>query len=137
MSCYKEHQFILVDELIIIDSSLSMNQSLLIHHFCKEHQFLLLNYPTCLFDLQFCLWDFQREKFLLSQTNLSGISGEFTQRENSFTPPDTAVCRINLVDNKLATVTTQCVVKIWLLDFSQHGQVSCHCLHTLTTFKPR
>ena len=90
-----------------------------------------------IFYLQFCLWDFQRKKFLLSQTNISDISREFIPRESYTSPPDSAVCRVNLVDNKLATVTTQCTVKVWQLDFSLLGQVTCHCLHTLTTFKPR
>lgn len=80
---------------------------------------------------KFCLWDFQRRKFLLNQTNLSDISRQFAS------PPNTEVCRVNLVDDKLVTVTTQCVVKVWQLDFSQLGKVTCHCLHTLTTFKPR
>jgi len=79
----------------------------------------------------FCLWDFQRKKFLLNQTNLPEIPRCFTS------PPEAAVCRVNLVDNKLATVTTQCVVKVWQFDFSQLGKVTCQCLHTLTTFKPR
>ena len=74
---------------------------------------------------------------LLNKTNLSQISREITGPRNHSLPPDTAVCRVNLVDNKLVTVTTQCVVKVWELDFSQFGQVACHCLHTLTTFKPR
>ncbi|XP_067043240.1 F-box and WD repeat domain-containing 11-A-like [Acropora muricata] len=79
----------------------------------------------------FCLWDFQRKKFLLNQTNLPEIPRGLTS------PPEAAVCRVNLVDNKLATVTTQCVVKVWQFDFSQLGKVTCQCLHTLTTFKPR
>lgn len=88
---------------------------------------------------KFCLWDIQREKFVLSQTNLSEISRELhvAPIDNISSPPATAVCRINLVDNKIATVTTQCIVKVWQLGFNQLGQVSCHCLHTLTTFKPR
>lgn len=89
-----------------------------------------------MFHLQFCLWDFHREKFLLTQVNLSEISREFTPRNNTSTP-NAAVCRVNLVDNKIATVTTQCIVKVWQLDFSKGGQLSCLCLHTLTTFKPR
>lgn len=89
-----------------------------------------------LFCLQFCLWDFHREKFLLTQVNLSEISRESTPRNDTSTP-NTAVCRVNLVDNKIATVTTQCIVKVWQLDFSKGGQLSCLCLHTLTTFKPR
>lgn len=89
-----------------------------------------------LFSNKFCLWDFHREKFLLTQVNLSEISREFTPRNNTSTP-NAAVCRVNLVDNKIATVTTQCIVKVWQLDFSKGGQLSCLCLHTLTTFKPR
>ena len=89
-----------------------------------------------MFHLQFCLWDFHREKFLLTQVNLLEISRELTPRNNTSTP-NAAVCRVNLVDNKIATVTTQCIVKVWQLDFSKGGQLSCLCLHTLTTFKPR
>jgi len=47
------------------------------------------------------------------------------------------VMRVNLVDNKVATVTQDCVIRVWHLDFQCDGQVSCQCLHTLTTFKPR
>lgn len=88
---------------------------------------------------KFSLWDFQRNVLLLSKTNLPQISREITgPRNNSLhVPPDTAVCRVNLVDNKLVTVTTHCVIKVWELDFSQFGHITCHCLHTLTTFKPR
>lgn len=89
-----------------------------------------------LYNNKFCLWDYQKKKFILSQTNSSDILRDVTSRDHTC-PPDTAVCRVSLVDNKVATVTTQCVVKVWQLGFSQHGQVICHCLHTLTTFKPR
>ena len=88
------------------------------------------------FFLQIFLWDFQREKFILSQTNVSETSRDLAPQSNVVLS-ELAVCRINLVDNKLVTVTKQCVVKVWQLEFRQYGHVACHCLHTLTTFKPR
>ena len=76
---------------------------------------------------------------VLSRTNVLEIARDVISPRDTCTglPPPSAVCRVNLVDNKLATVTSQCVVKVWHLDFNHLGQVSCHCLHTLTTFKPR
>ena len=92
------------------------------------------------FSPQFCLWDVQKERFLLIQVNLEGdfvLRNVFQELDNINTVPSTAVCCVNLHGNKLASVTRDCVVRVWQLEFDCHGNISCHCLHTLTTFKPR
>lgn len=87
---------------------------------------------------KFILWDFQKRRIILSRTNITEVARDQIEnpRDTGF-PPAMAVCRVNLVDNKLATVTSQCVVKVWHLDLNQLGPISCTCLHTLATFKPR
>ncbi|PFX29501.1 F-box/WD repeat-containing protein 7-like [Stylophora pistillata] len=91
-----------------------------------------------LYSNKFSIWDFHNGRIILSRKNITEVTrDQMESPRDTGLPPATAVCRVNLVDNKLATVTSQCVVKVWELDFNQPGRISCYCLHTLTTFKPR
>ncbi|XP_032224781.2 F-box/WD repeat-containing protein 7 isoform X2 [Nematostella vectensis] len=87
---------------------------------------------------KFSIWDVKQELFRLHQTNITesaAIVNPALRMASSIRPlHESAVVQLNLVDDKLATVTQDCVVRVWLLDLS-HTEVSC--LHTLTTLKPR
>ncbi|XP_031555904.1 F-box/WD repeat-containing protein 11-like [Actinia tenebrosa] len=90
---------------------------------------------------KFCLWDFKLARYRLHQTNLNERSLEDFPILQNISPPfnlsDSTVVRVNLVDDKLATVTQDCIIKVWQLNFRPDGSVSCQPLHTLSTNKPR
>ncbi|KAK3755997.1 hypothetical protein QZH41_013184 [Actinostola sp. cb2023] len=98
-------------------------------------------YNVLLSSINFCLWDFKIARYILHHRNLDLNALDNLPILNNLSTPvdltDSAVMRVNLVDNKLATVTQDCIIRVWHLEFRFDGQMSCQCLHTLTTYKPR